>query len=584
MSYRIDINALRAIAILLVICFHIDPNTCPGGFLGVDMFFIISGYLITKSITLKQDENNFSLWVFFKARIMRLLPALYFMMSWVFLAAYYLMLPDPLENFGQSVVSTVLICNNYLLLFTSGYWDLSSEYKPLLHTWSLGVEEQFYLIFSIILALTYKIGKKPTSFTIIALTVGSAALYFILRSMDTWNFNLAFYSLPTRFWQFGLGFILARYDQACGNKCKVKIPTICHYVIFVLILIQYEEEKHEYYLVACMLLTSLFLFTEQNDETFLIRAGVVQKIGRMSYSLYLWHYPIFALLRILVKDPVTSKYYLYSLPLVWILSSLSFKGIEQKFTGRTDNTRLVLVLSYGIFLFIAGLALHLSHGLPGRVFSSKEAAERSTHEIKVFDHRRYRKKEFDDIEKTNILITGDSYAADFIYIIEPLINSNQYEIALHHFLPNDFLENKKDKLIQEAEIIVFAQDEIYVKSEVSKIISEITPSKKVYFSGTKHFGSNLNWLARIPQSQRINLCQAPNIEFIVAEEANIRNILPRNYLSLFEIGMNEDKKLKITNERGELISSDRKHLTVAGVELWRDLFLDKKVVSRILGD
>ena len=152
MKYRPEIDGLRALAVIPVILVHSGFELFSGGFIGVDLFFVISGYLITTIIIEDIEKKKFSIINFYERRARRILPALFFVMLVCIPFAWAWMLPDPLENFGQSLVASVLFVNNVLLLITSGYWELASEFKPLLHTWSLGVEEQYYLFFPLFLS------------------------------------------------------------------------------------------------------------------------------------------------------------------------------------------------------------------------------------------------------------------------------------------------------------------------------------------------------------------------------------------------------------------------------------------------
>ena len=160
MNYRPEIDGLRALAILPVIFFHLGFNLFNGGFLGVDIFFVISGYLITYIIIIEIKEKKFSLVLFYERRARRILPALFLIMFFSSIVGYFLMLPDAYQNFGQSLVSTTLFSNNIFSIITSDYWDLTSEFKPLLHTWSLGVEEQYYFLIPLILLMIHNFFEK----------------------------------------------------------------------------------------------------------------------------------------------------------------------------------------------------------------------------------------------------------------------------------------------------------------------------------------------------------------------------------------------------------------------------------------
>ena len=153
MHYRAEIDGLRAVAVFPVIFFHAGFELFSGGFVGVDVFFVISGYLITSIIIKEKEEGTFKLVNFYERRIRRILPALYVVSICCIPFAWKFMLPDPLENFGQSLIATSLFSNNILLTLTSGYWDLAVEFKPLIHTWTLAVEEQYYFIFPLFLLI-----------------------------------------------------------------------------------------------------------------------------------------------------------------------------------------------------------------------------------------------------------------------------------------------------------------------------------------------------------------------------------------------------------------------------------------------
>ncbi len=215
MKYRAEIDGLRGLAVVPVILFHAGIEMFSGGFVGVDVFFVISGYLITTILIEDIENKRFSIVDFYERRARRILPALFFVMLCCIPFAWMWMLPDPLENFGQSIVATTLFSNNILLFVTSGYWDLASEVKPLLHTWSLAVEEQFYVLFPIFLLLTWRFGKKRLFWIIVVLASISLALSeWGWRNLATANFYLG----PTRAWELFAGSLTAFIVQK--KRCK----------------------------------------------------------------------------------------------------------------------------------------------------------------------------------------------------------------------------------------------------------------------------------------------------------------------------------------------------------------------------
>ena len=205
MQFRKDINGLRAIAVLPVIFFHSGVTFFQGGFLGVDVFFAISGFLITSNIINTLNTGDFTLIEFYDRRARRILPALVFTLLVTLIFSFIFMLPYDLKNFGQSLVATSIGANNILLYFTSGYWSLAAEYKPLYHTWSLGVEEQYYLITPLIFLALFKNKKVIISTLVLLLCISYISNYFIQNR----EFN--FLIILTRFWELGAGSLLAVY-------------------------------------------------------------------------------------------------------------------------------------------------------------------------------------------------------------------------------------------------------------------------------------------------------------------------------------------------------------------------------------
>jgi peptidoglycan/LPS O-acetylase OafA/YrhL len=160
MKYRAEIDGLRALAVLPVILFHAGFEKFSGGYVGVDVFFVISGYLITTIIISEMAEDNFSILNFYERRARRILPALFFVMLACFPFAWFWLAPDDLKDFGESLFAVSIFSSNILFWLESGYFDTAAELKPLLHTWSLAVEEQFYILFPIFLILTWRFGVK----------------------------------------------------------------------------------------------------------------------------------------------------------------------------------------------------------------------------------------------------------------------------------------------------------------------------------------------------------------------------------------------------------------------------------------
>ena len=208
MRYRRELDGLRALAVVPVIFFHAGFAAFSGGFVGVDVFFVISGFLITSIILADLEASQFSLLRFYERRARRILPALFLVMAATSLFAYSWMMPDEFKNFGQSMLATATFSNNILEAFKADYWSLDSAFKPLLHTWSLGVEEQYYVIFPLLMILCWAYFRSWGVFVLVF-------LFVVSMSVAVWGVahvpTIAFYSLPTRAWEILLGALAAYY-------------------------------------------------------------------------------------------------------------------------------------------------------------------------------------------------------------------------------------------------------------------------------------------------------------------------------------------------------------------------------------
>ena len=206
MRYRREIDGLRALAVVPVILFHAGFSTFSGGFVGVDVFFVISGYLITTIIVDELGKGSFTLLNFYERRARRILPALFFVMLFTLPFAWFWMLPPDLKSFSQSLVSVALFASNLFFGLKSGYFDTTTELKPLLHTWSLAVEEQYYILFPVFLMLAWKFGKK----WIISMLVMVGIISVLAAQWGSTTYpSYNFFFLPTRGFEILIGALIS---------------------------------------------------------------------------------------------------------------------------------------------------------------------------------------------------------------------------------------------------------------------------------------------------------------------------------------------------------------------------------------
>ncbi len=302
MEYRREIDGLRALAVLPVILFHAGFQTFCGGFVGVDVFFVISGYLITTIILAEKQAGQFSIINFYERRARRILPALFVVMIVCLPFAWLWLLPQHLRSFSQSLVAVSVFASNVLFWQTSGYFDRGVDMKPLLHTWSLAVEEQYYLFFPIFLMLTWRFGKR---LTLTLLAIVFAASIAAAQWFSFYDAEAAFYLLPTRGWELLVGVFVAFYASIHVNPSPAKGVSEIGGIVGLLLIIYaiFSFDKHtpspSLYTLAPTVGTALVIVcaTKSTLAGKLLGNKILVGIGLISYSAYLWHQPLLAFVK-----------------------------------------------------------------------------------------------------------------------------------------------------------------------------------------------------------------------------------------------------------------------------------------------
>lgn len=303
MKYRSEIDGLRALAVLPVIFFHAGFEIFSGGFIGVDIFFVISGYLITWIILDELAEGKFSIARFYERRARRILPALLCVMLVCVPFAWFWMLPSQYMDFSRSLIAVVLFISNISFWRESGYFAAAAEEKPLLHTWSLAVEEQFYVLFPIALMLLWRFGKRSLLSLIIAVAIISFGLCeFASRYYPIANFFL----IPMRAWELFIGAICAFIHKESAQK-KDNLLSLLGLVCIIGAIFTYDEQMPlpSAYTAIPVIGTALIIVygTAGSWVARLLSLRMFVVIGLVSYSAYLWHQPLFAFARIRLPQP-----------------------------------------------------------------------------------------------------------------------------------------------------------------------------------------------------------------------------------------------------------------------------------------
>lgn len=334
MKYRAEVDGLRAVAVIPVILFHAGFELFSGGFVGVDIFFVISGYLITTILIDDLENKRFSIVHFYERRARRILPALFFVMLCCIPFGWLWMLPREFKDFSESLSAVSLFISNFLFWSESDYFATAAEKKPLLHTWSLAVEEQYYVLFPIFLFLMWRFGKNRVFWMILVTTACSLALSeWGWRNQATANFYLA----PTRAWELFAGSIASFIVQKHGVKPNNTLALLGFSAIAFSIFVYDENTPFPsvYALVPVLGVVLLVLYAEK--ETFVARLLSTKffvGIGLISYSAYLWHQPLFAFARIRLNSEPDIALISLLIFTTMILAFLSWKYIEKPFRNK----------------------------------------------------------------------------------------------------------------------------------------------------------------------------------------------------------------------------------------------------------
>lgn len=372
MQYRKEIDGLRALAVVPVILFHAGVQGFSGGFVGVDIFFVISGYLITSIIIAELETGDFTITSFYERRARRILPALFFVMLLCLPLAWWLLLPHELVAFGRSIIAVTVFASNILFWQESDYFATDSELIPLLHTWSLAVEEQYYLIFPILLLVCWKLGLRWVT----AIIATIAAISLGLAEWG-WRHDASgnFYLLPSRAWELmaGAGCALYLRYKPQPNATLRQVFSLSGLGLLLISLIWLDDTIPfpSLYAIPPVLGTALIiLFAQQDTWTAkLLSLPLLAGIGLVSYSAYLWHQPMFAFARLYYADEPGLLIMLGLTGLAFVLAMISWRFVERPFRQRQNYSRsqIFIMALVGSTAFIGvALTFILLEGAPAR--------------------------------------------------------------------------------------------------------------------------------------------------------------------------------------------------------------------------
>lgn len=426
-KFRYDINGLRAIAVLVVVIFHFLPTHLTGGFVGVDIFFVISGFLMTSIIFNGLQSQQFNLFRFYVARVNRIIPALAVLCLVLLLLGWFFLPPVEYRSLGKHAAGSISFISNILYWKESGYFDASSHEKWLLHTWSLSVEWQFYIIYPFILAMLSKFIRINTLKILILISFITLFLLNIYLSIN--NVTLSYFLLPSRIWEMLLGGIAFLYPFKLK---RIQIRIINFIGLFLILVSSLFISNNSYwpgYLALVPTLGAYFVLISNNQESFIAVNPVFQKIGLWSYSIYLWHWPVV----VIGYYYNLENWYLYGIPLSLIFGFLSYKFIESKnflMFSSWKNIFKIKPLWISTIIFTLGLSVFMTKGFATHYsdqvrLSSLEVYNVNPHNCLITDQKKINQLSYCVIGNKNnlkVIVVGDSHADAVVTAIISRLN------------------------------------------------------------------------------------------------------------------------------------------------------------------
>lgn len=591
-KHRNDLDLLKGFAILAVVLYHMEISA--SGYLGVDAFFVVNGFLIVPKVVRDVATGQFRYFPFLKKRIIRLLPLLLLASAIALLAGCWGMLPDDYENLSQSVVATNFFSNNILAAITTrDYWDVVNEFKPLMHTWYIGILFEFYLLFPLIIMATKRLSQwlrfgfyKYVVITITAFSIVSFLLY-LNPSVSAGD---RFYLLPYRFFELAFGGLAGMWiiHHRQGRLYNNGVLSGADFIVLLLLMFAgiwtVAPQETDYNIVSAAVgtsnylipqnilllltvLTTLFFVVCDNTRSRLLSGlikvggGGLCALGALSYSILIWHQPLLAFYRYYISTDFTPLFIAGFLLITLALSYISYRWVEQK-VKETLWTKIVLLLAF-VAINGAAFVIYLNAGVVRDVpelYVRKNDVHRN-----MFAEYNARIYAYDidfpqDNDKINVLVIGNSFARDWGNIL--LESEMADKINLSYI---DQIDKKHiDRIRQSNRIFVFNW-----KHEVPYYVWEnIGCGAEVWGIGTKNYGSSNGHIYK--NRHRADYFQQTtkiNPDFFILNDL-MKEEWGDKYIDLLSMSSVGDGAVIVFSQDLKFLSQDTRHLTQGGAKYY----------------
>ena len=437
-NYIKEINFLRFLSITSVIIYHYFPKIIPKGYLGVDLFFVISGFLISLYLYREIPTKNFRLSIFYNRRIKRIIPATIFLLFFVSLIAFILFTNFDLIKFSKSLIYSIFFSSNFFFWLDGGYFGPNDKLKPLLHFWSLGVEEQFYIFFPALFYFIIKYSKSKTLIFYLILILTILSLFFNIFLINLGGSNPAFFLLPTRIWNFGFG-ILAMLIFVSQKK-KHNNLEIFFYISFLTLGFFYKipHLPENFLIIFFSFMILKKQFPKRFSLDFIIHNKIIQYIGLISFSLYLWHWPLLVFVEYYFVYELDLSKRVLTLLITCIFSVISYHFVEINYRYKFNIKSIYKLIAISYVFFISfSLFINLNNNNYKKNspdFIADAALTNFKCEILNYDFYKHKRaciiNKDPKIKNYEIALIGNSHAQMYVPSIKPHLVKNKKKAIL----------------------------------------------------------------------------------------------------------------------------------------------------------
>ena len=562
-------------AVIAVVLYH--TGFLKYGYLGVDVFLVIAGYLTTRSIQKRSSRDGRWYFKFLVDRVFRLLPVLLLAGTVAIGVGWFAMLPDDYENLGESVVATNLFANNILSAITTGdYWNIANEYKPLMHTWYVGLLMQFCLVYPLLFYLA-KLDKRTPRRALLVI-ICSLALLSLLVFFTGNNEAHRFYYLPARFFEFGVGGIVALvYEPSRERVFHPAFSYLCYALLLVLMYVGLRIVPDSARLVLVVGLTAVLVMSGGALENRVTSNRVLAAVGMASYSIYVWHQVLIAFCHYIFGNQFTLWNYLLLFVTVGVVSWISFRVIEQGVSRALvsgKGRRGVFVVTASLFVLLTGFAgwVYMNAGVvrdvPELGISVRDRHRRLNVE---YTERGYQyDRPFVSEDKPHWLVVGNSFGRDFVNVILESRIADEVEVSF----AEDVSKSGMDERLAAADLVFVARrgyNRRFVNDVEVACWSAGIPPERVIVVGDKSFGENNGhvYAKRFRPDYFEQMVEPLGGERFLERNRRFREFYGERFLDMMAV-VTDGGLVRVFTPEHRFISADGKHLTASGARFFAE--------------